>query len=153
MLTFRELEKLPLRKVVSILARSVFEQQIKVGRERLPKELQHFSLAVELNGEIMNGGISQYFTNSAGEDYKQALEALSIIGAEVQKRIVLKWLSYLPANVRPGRRNEVGLYVFSKPELMKKLDCFDKEYFDSADSFYGAMVEYVKKHAKVFQIS
>jgi len=115
--------------------------------------MKYFALAVELDTQITNGGISQYFTNSTGKDYKLALRALEEIGADIQKNIVLKWLKRLPRSVHPDDRNEVGSYVFSKPELMTELAIIDKEYFDSRPSLNPVLVEYVKRHAKTFDIS
>lgn len=152
-MTNQELNSLPPRKIVSILTRQVFERYHKIGRDKLPLEMKYFALAVELDTQITNGGISQYFTNSTGKDYKLALRALEEIGADIQKNIVLKWLKRLPRSVHPDDRNEVGSYVFSKPELMTELAIIDKEYFDSRPSLNPVLVEYVKRHAKTFDIS
>ena len=152
-LTRRYLEALPPRKVYREVARLVTREEIDNGRDRLPAEMQYFSLASVLHEETFNGEMSQYFTNSSESDYRLAIEALAQVGAETQRNLVLRWLSRLPAHVHPESRNEVGTYVFSDPTIQSELGRIDKEYFSSMESFYEAMASYVKTHARAFGIS
>lgn len=151
-LTSSELSSLPPRKAYRLIVRKVFDQEMKVGRDRLPPKLRQLSLAATLHGETLNGGLSQYFTNCFGEDYKLALAALREIGAKQQEKLVLKWLGCLPAQVKPEDRVDVGTCIFENRTLLKELEAIDLDYFRSADSFYTAIVKYVLKHGRAFEI-
>lgn len=140
------------RKMCAAIANQVVRDGIEKGLEKLSEAERNVFFAVDLNGEILNGGISQYFTNSSGRDYKQALAALRTIGAKAQERIVLNWLKNLPPHVHPDNRNEVGRYVFADPLLIAKLQGYDKEYFNSVETFYGAVLNYVDKNLESFKI-
>jgi hypothetical protein len=152
-MTIDEISKLPNRKLYRELARRTFEQEVKQGGVKLTTEQRRFSLAAELHGETMNGGLRQYFTNSSGKNCQLALAALRAIGAKRQEELVLMWLEALPASVRPDVPNEVGRYIFSTPSLARELEQIDQQYFAAAESFYQVVADYVKAHAQSFGIA
>jgi hypothetical protein len=151
-LTSSELSSHPPRKAYQLIVREVFDQEIKAGSDKLPLELRQLSLVATLHEQTRNGGLSQYFTNCFGEDYKLALAALREIGAEHQEKLVLKWLGRLQVQVKPEDRIGVGTCLFENRTLLKELEAIDLEYFRSADSFYTAVVRYVFNNARVFGI-
>jgi hypothetical protein len=149
---YSELSKLPPRKAYRLIAPKVFAEENRIGRDNLAPELKWFSLAATLHGETLNGGISQYFTNSSGKDYKLALAALHEVGAKPQEKLVRKWLRRLPGGVRPEVQSDVGNSLFTNPAMMKELERIDDEYFSSVDSFYQAIVHYVLENAPAFGV-
>jgi hypothetical protein len=56
--------------------------------------------------EIMNGGMDQYFSNSAGDHIAECLEALDAIGARLSYQLLKKACSLFPAG-RPSPTREI----------------------------------------------
>jgi hypothetical protein len=70
-------------------AREPSELIEKSGWDSLTAAEKHVLAIRELDGEVNNGGFSQYYFNSSGNDWQDALDGLAAIGAEARHRIML----------------------------------------------------------------
>lgn len=128
----------------------------EVGFDSLLPEERDFLFLWFLNTEVFNGGLVQYFDNSAGDTALQALSALSAVGAtrahDILKRAIAafdlvggyvpdRWAridrlrgDYDPAESRPTER---------------ALDALTEEYYEAAGwpecDFLQATLSHVQK--------
>jgi hypothetical protein len=105
-------------------------------------------LAGVFDGEVMNGGIHQFFTNSSGRNVRETLAALLAMGATRAAGLLEQAVRIFPGaeNADRATRNEL-------------LDGMDPDVFDDLDSKYyamakeepesmgGFMLAYLQRHA------
>lgn len=65
-----------------------YEQLTKHKWKKLPASIQNYLAVHILAGEVANGGIHQYFTNSSGDDWEYAIRGLKAIGAQNDAAVV-----------------------------------------------------------------
>lgn len=139
----------PLWYTVSIYGTyDVYEQDLEAFSDAQRKLLALFWY----DAEVCNGGHSQFFSNSTGIVWKDAIECMWMIGAD---------------KVAGNFQNAISLFGGSIPfdyeernAALEKLyadedfDCFnqiDKFYYDAED-VYPLMNEYVKQHPSDFVV-
>ncbi len=115
------------------------------------------------DSEIQNGGHLQYFTNSAGEYYKETIAALNAIGAYRQKEIFLNYINIYKVLKLHDIDNEqdfvekvlVGYeYEFKSEIKEEKFDVlnekYDNEYYECIPNMADLIGDYVMKHKNEF---
>lgn len=140
------------RRANQLIRASVRERKEAEGFESLLEPLRHYWRVSILHGEICNGGIAQYFTNSSGEEYREDLASLKAVGAWKQFDILQRWLGSLPNRIDPADRRQVGLYVFGTPEALAVEEELSQEYFRVTDAFNEALVAFALGNADAFGI-
>lgn len=108
-----------------------------------------YYLGCVLNGEVYNGGLHQFYSNSSGEHYSETLDALQQLGAVHSRRILVRSCELLfPGVDTPPRDRDERFRVLpwwpkspSDPPALwaEELDRLDKEYWTDPDGL-GAML-------------
>lgn len=101
----------PLIPIWRALVRIVYRDSPRLAHlERLTPPARVLFLTAEFEGEILNGGMSQFLTNSSGSHVAETLEALRAIQADLSVGLLEKALTIFPNGVAPidrGRRCEL----------------------------------------------
>jgi hypothetical protein len=110
------------------VVRDPWELWENAGWDALTEVEKHICAITELDSEVANGGFAQYYFNSSGDHWRDALRGLSAIGAEKHRRImaatVRKFGDAPPSSKRDTRTSQLSKLV------RKKEDPFDEQ--DSA---------------------
>lgn len=96
--------------------------------------------------EVNNGGHDQFFTNSTGIVWKDAIEALKTIGASSRADILRQAADRIggtPSFDREKRIDQVESYE-------AEFDDLDDKFYDLDDDFYDKMESYIKENRTDF---
>jgi hypothetical protein len=73
---------------------------------KLPRRDRYLWDVSWFEGEVMNGGVDQYLTNSTGDHWAECLEALNAIGAKDSYRLLKQACDLFPGG-RPSRDEDI----------------------------------------------
>src|SRR5262245_9748370 len=97
----------------------------QVHLERLTPAARTLYLVGMFEGEVINGGISQFFSNSAGNHAQETLDALRHIGAGLSAGLLEKSLAIFPAGAAPRDRHKRCELLFAfeerEPQFLEEL--------------------------------
>ncbi len=102
-----------------------------------------------LEGEVNNGGFSQFFFNSSGDFSNELVDAFTKIGALKTAEICKGALTLFPDNV-PTDRSE-------RQDLLEELDCdnalekYDEAFFEYEDNLHELNTAYITKYREFFE--
>jgi hypothetical protein len=103
----------------------------------------------ELEGEINNGGFSQYFFNSSGQNAKEAINALKTINAEYTASLLEQALAiYKNGPTNDGRNDPEEDELTEKQE--EKLNELDDKFYEYNDNLSELQIIYIKNHKEEF---
>lgn len=108
-----------------------------------PEEVD--SLIGELEGEVNNGGLHQFFNNSAGDDTAEVLLALEAIGATAVADILRRAASRFPGNMPPKNRTERLEVLWQCFPEANEFHGLDAEFFAYPDDLAGLLAQYKSK--------
>ncbi|MBC8086992.1 MAG: DUF4375 domain-containing protein [Phycisphaerae bacterium] len=103
------------------------------------------SVIEELEAEINNGGLDQYFTNSAGDRAHQAVRALRAVRAEHTATIIERAIAKFPNALVPGERD---LRLDILEDLSPHGDLFaaeDAAFLEYRDDLAGLVAAYLER--------
>lgn len=114
---------------------------------------QKYLIAVEeLDGEVNNGGHSQYFVNSSGDHWQEALAGLEAMGSKERTAIfreaVAKFGKGGPSANRDERGDQLAKLVRKKEDVFEALD---DRYYACKEAFGVLSTQYVIKNAAAFK--
>jgi hypothetical protein len=107
------------------------------------------------NGELVNGGMSQFFSNSAGNYSRETLAALKEIGAILSASLLERALKIFPGGEAPADRKHRCELLFAfeerEPAFLEELT---DEYYKRVDGLKRVpeedllqlIVEFLRKH-------
>lgn len=146
----------PSRNLWLSVVNTVFQespQQAHPGR--LSPALRTYYFVVRFDGELVNGGMSQFFSNSAGNHSSETLTALREIGAVLSAELLQKALTIFPNSEAPvdRRRRCDLLFAFEKLDP-KFLDALDEVYYqrvlsldtESEEDLTQLIADYLRMH-------
>jgi hypothetical protein len=85
------------------------------GWNSLTTAEKHISAIGELDGEVRNGGFAQYYFNSSGDHWEDAMAGLAAIGAKQRRRLMVataeKFGDMKPDTVRIARNAQLSKVV------------------------------------------
>jgi hypothetical protein len=96
----------------------------------------------ELEAEVNNGGIHQYFYNSAGDNTAETIQALEAIGALRMADIMRRAAGRFPGGAPPKERlarQDVLLDYFANIEVFQDLD---DEFYEYPDKLADLLKKY-----------
>jgi HEAT repeat protein len=129
----------------------VFEKLDSHGWDGLSVEQQHYYAVLVYNAEVNNGGHSQYFVNSSGENHPTALAGLRAIGAAKRSAILLQALQLFGED-GPSTDNETRheqLAAFSK-RLDLELDSLNSQYYQCDENIDVLLSSYALANREHF---
>jgi hypothetical protein len=110
-----------------------------------------FAAIWALEGEVNNGGFSQYFWNSSGSTANYAPSALRRIGASKCALIVERALRVVSHDPLPDDDNTRSALVDSlDDEANTRLESLDSEFFEYPDNLTALLFEFVRAHPEEF---
>lgn len=135
------------------------------GYERYERDLAPFTKAQRAvfavmwyEAEVCNGGHDQFFSNSTGIVWQDALAGFGMIGAaECEKNlrdVIEKWGGSVPFD--RAERNEMLEKMAYVPEEDDWIDLFgenDSVFYDNEESLEALIMSYAKAHAEQFVFS
>ncbi len=106
--------------------------------ERLGSAAQTLFHVGWFEGEVINGGISQFFSNTAGDRAHESLAALRQIGADLCVGLLEKALALFPGGVAPVNRQKRCELLFAfeerEPQFLEELTQVFYERVDALGS-------------------
>jgi hypothetical protein len=123
--------------------------------ERLSPALRTYYFVGCFDGELVNGGMSQFFSNSAGNYSSETLAALREIGAVLSAELLQKALTIFPNSEAPVDRQRRCDLLFAFEERDPKfLDALDQVYYQRVASLKAEadedltklIADYLRKH-------
>ena len=116
-----------------------------------------YYLCCVLNGEVYNGGLHQFYSNSSGEHYSETLAALEDMNAWHSRRILARSCELLfPGCSAPPHDREQRFEVLpwwpktsSEPPALwaAELDLLDKEFWTDPDGLSDRLTAYGITHS------
>jgi HEAT repeat protein len=104
----------------------VFQELNKHGFEKLTSQQKHYHAVFIYNAEVNNGGHSQYFFNTSGDEWKFAMAGLSAIGAGERAKILGEAVAAFgpagPSETRSLRQDQLAKFDESTDKLLDRLD-------------------------------
>ena len=118
-----------------------------------PTESQRHHFAVNvLDGEVRNGGLSQYFFNSGGGDWRIAVAGLEAMGSKERLAILQEAIAMFgkdgPSTDRDGRMKQLSGLVKANEKLF---DALEVRYYKSGENLDVLMTRYVLKNPDAFK--
>lgn len=140
----------PLWYTVSIYdGHDVYEQDLKPFTEAQRKILALFWY----DSEVCNGGHDQFFFNSTGIVWKDALECMRMIGAGKYAQNFQKAVDLFGGRIPFDRSERIAaLEKLREEEGFDDFEQIDSFYYDDGEDIDQLMNEYVKSHAADFVV-
>lgn len=96
------------------------------GWDALTEAEKHICAIEELDGEVNNGGFAQYYFNSGGDHWRDALSGLAAIGAtkrhEIMAATIERFGQSAPSSVRDSRNSQLSKVVRKKEDPFSEQD-------------------------------
>jgi HEAT repeat protein len=116
------------------------------GFESLTEPQKHYSAVSIYDAEVNNGGHSQYFWNSSGNNWKLALAGLLAIGSKERAQILQEAAATFgplgPSENRRLRQEQLPEF----PKRSNRLDDLDTRYYDSKENIELLLSKYAIEH-------
>ena len=116
------------------------------GLSSLSPSEQIFVTVWELEAEINNGGFSQYYFNSAGDNAKAVVEALEAIGAPLMAGIVRLANALFPEGPPSDQDERTDLLNSLDSETEEALDGLTGEFCAYPENLSDLLHEFVQEH-------
>ena len=127
-------------------------QESAKGFSSLSPAQKHFIAALMYDGEVNNGGLSQYFFNSSGDYWRDALAGLEAMGFEerlaVLRQAIAKFGSDGPSPDRKRRQEQLAKLERKNDALF---DALDDRYYKSKEVIDVLAKRYVLKNPDAFR--
>jgi len=106
----------------------------------------------EFEREVNNGGFSQYFSNSSGNNALETLNALNLINSKIFKKILENAIDKFPNRIVPKDRDEREELLMDIENNNADLwDELDNEFYEYEEDIYILLIEYIKNNIKDFR--
>ena len=109
------------------------------------------------HGEVVNGGFSQFFSNSSGNWVPETMAALERVGARLSLQLLSEATRVFPGNAVPRDREErcTVLFAFEErdPQFLERLDQIYYRDVDAlgrtpVEDINGLQVEFLRRSAE-----
>ncbi len=124
----------------------------KEGFSKLKTAQKHYLAVLMYDGEVNNGGLSQYFFNSSGDHWQDALAGLEVMGFSerlvVLREAVAKFGKDGPSQDRERRQEQLAKLARKNDALF---DTLDDRYYKSKEVIDVLSKRYVLKNADAFR--
>ena len=117
----------------------------RVGLDKLTAAERIVTLLSHANFEIENGGISQYFYNSAGENATEALAALKEVGAMRAAAALQAALALFPTGMAITGTDAHFCEVLN--QVSDELNNLTSEFYAEHPDVFSQLCTYIENHA------
>jgi HEAT repeat protein len=122
------------------------------GGKGLTVPQRHYRAVSWLDDEVSNGGFSQYFFNSSGDNWRDALAALEAMGSKerlaIFREVLAKFGAAGPSEDREKRMGQLSKIANAEDALF---DRFDSRYYKSTEVIDVMVMRYVLKNPDAFR--
>jgi HEAT repeat protein len=124
----------------------------KHGVGGLNEAQRHYYAVTIFNSEVNNGGLSQYFFNSSGNHWRDAIAGLEAMGSKerlaVLREAVAKFGKAGPSTNRDERMTQLSALTRADDELFSELD---RRYYKCTEVIDVLTMRYVLKRPEAFR--
>lgn len=124
----------------------------KHGVGGLNEAQRHYYAVTLFNNEVNNGGLSQYFFNSSGNHWRDAIAGLEVMGSKerqaVLREAIAKFGNAGPSANRDERMTQLAAIARADDKLFSELD---SRYYKSAEVIDVLAMRYVLNHPDAFR--
>lgn len=123
------------------------------GFDSFTKEEKLYIAVVVFDGEVYNGGIEQFFSNSSGELYREVVEGLKTLNANNSLSLLKQAAKILFGEVDPPKDREQRWAAMRqypeddnapKPDWAFELDKIDTQYYEDPDNLSELLTNYAE---------
>lgn len=144
----------PARALPGVVFRRLISKCASGGPDALTPKERVLWFAFELCGEVSNGGVDQFFSNSSGNTVRRlpkALRALALprVAAVVERAIAL-FPTSVPLEDRLARNEALRAFT---PEQTQALQAIDDELTQAIDPVLRALTRWIKASPASFPLS
>jgi HEAT repeat protein len=129
----------------------IWEIEKNRGYESLSREQKLYRAVMRCDGEINNGGLAQYFVNSSGDDWRDAVSGFKEMGFEERRKILDEAIAMFgeagPSTDRTARQKQLKKIYQRNDAAFEELD---DRYYKSSEAVKVLMTRFVLAHAEVF---
>ncbi len=122
------------------------------GTAALAQPQRNYLAVMVLDAEVRNGGFSQYFFNSSGDDWKTALSGLETMGSKerlaILKKTLAKFNKSSPSENRNQRMEQLAKIESGKDSVFNELNT---RYYECEENLEVLMMHYVLRNAEAFR--
>jgi hypothetical protein len=130
----------------------LWDEEKASGFDALPDRKKHVLAVSTVDGEVNNGGHSQYFLNSSGDQWPQALAGLDAMElkerALIFREAIAKFGDKGPSTNRDARQEELARLIRNNEEAFEDQD---KRYYAAKEVIEVAKTRYVIQDADLFR--
>jgi hypothetical protein len=112
----------------------IWESEEKSGYGSMSEVQRHYSAVFVCDAEVNNGGFAQYFVNSSGDHWRDALAGLEAMGSKVRLGVVREAVSLFgtdgPSEDRDKRQKQLSALYKRNDSLFEALD---SRYYESQE--------------------
>jgi HEAT repeat protein len=131
---------------------SIWNTIEKGGIRALTPAQRHYHAVMMLDGEVNNGGLSQFFFNSSGGEWRDALAGLEAMESKERLAIFREALAKFgergPSTNRDERMTQLAKLAKANDKLFGDLD---SRYYASKEVIEVMAMRYVLKHPEAFR--
>ena len=110
-----------------------------------------FNYNQELEREVNNGGFSQFFLNSSGDNAHETVLSLKAIGADKTADLLQKAIDQFPSKTISKDRDKRTEIVEEIEETAEEVwNDLDQKFYEYEDDLNTLNIEYVRKHKEFF---
>ena len=110
-----------------------------------------FNYNQDLEREVNNGGFSQYFLNSSGDNAHETVLSLKAIGANKTADLLQKAIDQFPSKIVSKNRDKRTEIVEEIEETVEEVwNDLDQKFYEYEDDLNTLNIEYVRKHKEFF---
>lgn len=130
----------------------LWKKESAQGFNALTKPEKFYLAVMKLDGEVNNGGISQYFFNSSGDSWQEAEAGLEAMDFKQRSAILHEAIEKFGTN-KPSADREVRQEQLAKLARKddKLFDALNTRYYESTEVLDVLVNAYVIEHAKAFE--
>lgn len=111
-----------------------------------------FLLVENLEREVNNGGLRQFFWNSSGNFAHETVEALKTIKATKTANLLSRANATFPNEIVPKNRMErQETQLLYEKKIEPELDKLDQQFYQYSDNLSDLLISFVKDHQKDFE--
>ncbi len=114
--------------------RKIRETERQSGYGSLSEHQRLYSAVVMCDAEINNGGLAQYFVNSSGDDWRDAVAGFEAMGSKERLAILKEAIALFgkdgPSGERSIRQNQLSRLYRKNDSIFEKLD---SRYYKSSE--------------------
>jgi len=116
-----------------------------------------FTLICDLDGEVKNGGLHQYLTNSSGDRAEGVKAYLSELGATELRAMFDEISAFFPGGVIPKDRVEREAVLWPPDEptrfsVMDRVELIERRYAGYWNDLWCRVMDYVEAHRTEFAV-